>query len=77
MPVYAKDGKVVCFFQCSAKFKAPEAASGSRTPRTHPGTVRSPKDHHAAPVLRPAPERGLQRDPPVFGQLPRGVLPGR
>jgi uncharacterized protein YdhG (YjbR/CyaY superfamily) len=22
MPAYAKDGKVVCFFQCSAKFKA-------------------------------------------------------
>lgn len=22
MPAYAKDGKIVCFFQCSAKFKA-------------------------------------------------------
>jgi hypothetical protein len=28
MPAYAKDGKVVCFFQCAAKFKSRYATLG-------------------------------------------------
>ena len=34
MPAYAKDDKVVCFFQSAAKFKARYATSGSATRRT-------------------------------------------
>jgi hypothetical protein len=34
MPAYAKDGKVVCFFQSAAKFKARYARSGSAIRRT-------------------------------------------
>ncbi|MFK4149469.1 iron chaperone [Streptomyces sp. NPDC004065] len=32
MPAYARDGKVVCFFQCSAKFKARYSTLGFNDP---------------------------------------------
>ena len=34
MPAYAKDGKVVCFFQTAQKFNTRYAMSDSMTPRT-------------------------------------------
>ena len=40
MPAYAKDGNVICFFQCAAKFKTRYATLGfSDKARLDDGTV--------------------------------------
>ena len=47
MPAYAKDGKVVCFFQAAEKFKSRYATFGFND------TATSRRRHHVADRLRP------------------------
>lgn len=81
MPAYAKDGKVLCFFQCAQKFKSRYATlgfsdvatldDGTMWPTTFALTAPSP------PPPRPASPPSSPRPRPDRPQLPLPVPPVR